>query len=148
MDWSRLWIDGAATLRLTLPDGRLMEPDAGHAILRDLLDGYSWETSEEAQRTGYQLARGGDPLPRVLEQLGPALMAEPGGLPLGRLPQVWRVALDLALAASTGTPGKLTALAEKAREAQQVAAIAESLDRERLPTPPAPAPPPPPVRPA
>jgi hypothetical protein len=69
-----------------------------------------------------------------LEQLRPALMAEPEGQPLGRLPGAWRAALDLALAASSGTPGKLTALAEKAREAQQVAAIAESLDdHERLP---------------
>lgn len=134
LDFTRLWLDEQGRLRLTLPSGRGLTPEDGNAVLRDLLDGYSWETSGEAQRTGYQLARGADPLPRLLEQLRPALMAEPEGLPLGRLPAAWRAALDLALAASTGTPGKLTTLAEKAREAQQVAAIAESLDDHgRLP---------------
>lgn len=134
MDRTRLTLDDGGSLRLMLPNGAVLDRSDGVALLRDLLDGYSWETGTEVQVAGLQLARGTDPLPRVLELLRPALEAEPEGLPLGRLPEAWRAALDLALAASGGAPGRLTALAEKAREAQQVAAIAESLDdHERLP---------------
>ncbi len=98
-------------------------------VLRDLLDGYSWETTTNAQATGAMLAHGNDPLPRLLEQLRPVLNRDPDGLLLVRLPAPWRAALDLAMAASGGMPGRLTRLAEKAREAQAVAAIAETLER-------------------
>jgi hypothetical protein len=134
MDFSRLSLDHDGRLRLMMPSGRLLTPDDSVAVLRDLLDGYSWETEEAAQLAALQLARGMEPLTRVVELLRPAIESEEGGLPLGRLPAAWRAALDLALSASGGAPGRLTALAEKAREAQQVAAIAESLDDpERLP---------------
>ncbi len=130
LDLTRLQLGESGQLRVTLPSNITLEDHDGRVLLRDLLDGYSWETDGEAQAAGFQLARGAHSLPRVLELLRPALEAEQQGLPLGRLPAAWRAALDLALAGSGGTPGRLSALAEKAREAQQVAAIAESLDRD------------------
>jgi len=134
LDLTRLWLDAAGRLRVTLPNNTPLDDADGQVLLRDLLDGYSWETDAEAQSAGFQLARGADALPRVLDLLRPALAAEQEGLPLGRLPATWRAALDLALAASGAGPGRLSALAEKARTAQQVSAIAESLDdHNRLP---------------
>lgn len=149
MDLTRLWLDASDRLRITLPNGKQLAPDDGDAVLRDLLDGYSWETNRQAQSAGLQLARGADPLPRILELLRPALMAEPAGLPLVKLPEAWRAALDLAMAASGGEPSRLSELAEKAREAQEVAGIAESLDRvpDSLASRPTPAAPPRPARP-
>lgn len=129
LDFSRVGIGEDGTLRLTLPSGRHLDRADSEAMLRDLLDGLSWEGSEPMQRAGFAIARGENPLPRVLEMLRPMMAESPDGVPLAKLPGAWRAALDLSLAASTGTPGKLSALAEKAREAQQVAAIAESLDR-------------------
>jgi hypothetical protein len=129
LDETRLSLDTDDNIVLTLPSGRLLDIEDSAAVLRDLLDGYSWETTAQAQKLAATLVQEVEPLEAIVEILRPALEAETDGLPLIRLPSSWRAALDLALAADSGVPGRLTALATKAREAQQVAEIAESLDR-------------------
>jgi hypothetical protein len=131
MDESRCWIDRGGHIRLTLPNGKQLDVDDSLAVLRDLLDGYSWETSNDAQKVAAALVQEHEPLRSVLEILRPAMEADPAGLALVDLPPTWRAALDLALASTHGVPGRLTALATKAREAQTVAEIAESLDAHR-----------------
>jgi hypothetical protein len=130
LDETRLRVDAAGDIRLTLPNGRELDVRDSAAVLRDLLDGYSWETSAEAQKVAATLLQEVEPLEGIVEILRPALDADPDGLQLVRLPPSWRAALDLALAADGGVPGRLSALASKAREAQQVAAIAETLDTD------------------
>src|SRR5690606_36585909 len=110
------------------PNGRILDVDDSAAVLRDLLDGYSWETTAEAQKIAATLVPDVDALPAIIEILRPAMEADPNGVQLIRLPPAWRAALDLALAADAGRPGRLSSFAIKAREAQQVAAIPETLD--------------------
>lgn len=129
LDATRLSLDADGALRVTLPSGRLLARDDGDAVLRDLLDGYSWETSKADQLRAAAIVRGDQPLAAILAVLRPMFDEHPDGVLLINIPPVWRAALDLALVGSGGAPGRLTALAEKARDAQQVAAIAESLDR-------------------
>ncbi|HET9133149.1 MAG TPA: hypothetical protein VFN90_02515, partial [Gemmatimonadales bacterium] len=56
LDFSRIGIGDDGTLRLTLPSGRHLDREDSEAMLRDLLDGLSWEGTGEMQRAGFAIA--------------------------------------------------------------------------------------------
>ena len=131
MDSTSCSWEAGGELTVRMPEGELLNGDDATAMLRDLLDGWSWETAPDELQAAAVLASGHDPLPRIIGVLRDASASRSEGTTLGRMPAVWRAALDLALTQDTGVEGKLSRILAKVPEAQQVAAIAESLDAER-----------------